>query len=159
MKTKATDLRYLNPSLGLADSHETPTAPRKDKMARRKRSGPASFKCPSCRTIHSRAVLDEHLYICPQCKHHLSMPSQARIATLADEGTFVELDRDLVSVDPLEFADLRSYRARLQEARRETGVREAVTTGVCKIGRQRAVLCVSGRHHGLGCGREDRSCI
>src|ERR1700681_1734432 len=142
MKTKATDLRYLNPSLGLADSHETPTAPRKDKMARRKGSGPASFKCPSCRTIHSRAVLDEHLYICPQCKHHLSMPSQARIATLADEGTFLELDRDLVSVDPLEFADLRSYRARLQEARRETGVREAVTTGICKIGGQRAVLVV-----------------
>src|ERR1700680_3110928 len=142
MKTKATDLRYLNPSLGLADSHETPTGPRKDKMARRKRSGPASFKCPSCGTIHSRAVLDEHLYICPQCKHHLSMPSQARIATLADEGAFVELDRDLVSVDPLEFADLRSYRARLQEARRETGVREAVTTGICKIGGQRAVLVV-----------------
>ena len=54
----------------------------------------------------------------------------------------VELDRDLVSVDPLEFADLRSYRARLQEARRETGVREAVTTGICKIGGQRAVLVV-----------------
>jgi acetyl-CoA carboxylase carboxyl transferase subunit beta len=70
------------------------------------------------------------------------MPSQARIATLADEGTFIELDRNLVSVDPLEFADLRSYRARLQEARRETGVREAVTTGFCKIGGQRAVLVV-----------------
>jgi acetyl-CoA carboxylase carboxyl transferase beta subunit/acetyl-CoA carboxylase carboxyl transferase alpha subunit len=111
-------------------------------MARRKGSGPASFKCPSCGTTHSRAVMDEHLYICSQCKHHLSMPSQARIATLADEGTFVELDRDLVSVDPLEFADLRSYRARLQEARRETGVREAVTTGICKIGGQRAVLVV-----------------
>jgi len=86
--------------------------------------------------------LEEHLYVCPECKHHLSMPSAARIATLADEGTFIELDRDLVSVDPLEFADLRSYRARLQEARRETGVREAVTSGVCKIGGQRAVLIV-----------------
>jgi len=70
------------------------------------------------------------------------MPSHARIATLVDEGTFIELDHSLVSVDPLEFADLRSYRARLQEARRETGVREAVTTGVCKIGGQRAVLVV-----------------
>jgi len=86
--------------------------------------------------------LEEHIYVCPECKHHLSMPSQARIGTLADAGTFLELDRNLVSVDPLEFADLRSYRARLQEARRETGVREAVTTGVCKIGGQRAVLIV-----------------
>jgi acetyl-CoA carboxylase carboxyl transferase beta subunit/acetyl-CoA carboxylase carboxyl transferase alpha subunit len=111
-------------------------------MARRKGSGPVSSKCPNCGTVHSRAVLEEHFYVCPECKHHLSMPSQARIATLADEGTFLELDRNLVSVDPLEFADLRSYRARLQEARRETGVREAVTTGVCKIGGQRAVLIV-----------------
>src|SRR5229473_3265028 len=142
MKTKASDLPYLNPSLGLADLHETVTAPRKDKMAKRRGSGPASSKCPSCGTVHSRAVLEERLYVCPECKHHLSMPSQARIATLADDGTFLELDRDLVSVDPLEFADLRSYRARLQEARRETGVREAVTTGVCRIGGQRAVLVV-----------------
>jgi acetyl-CoA carboxylase carboxyl transferase beta subunit/acetyl-CoA carboxylase carboxyl transferase alpha subunit len=142
MKTKAKDLPYLNPSLGLADAHETTPAPRKDKMVRRKVSGPASSKCPSCGTVHSRGVLEEHLYVCQECKHHLSMPSAARIATLADEGTFLELDRDLVSVDPLEFADLRSYRARLQEARRETGVREAVTSGVCKIGGQRAVLIV-----------------
>jgi acetyl-CoA carboxylase carboxyl transferase beta subunit/acetyl-CoA carboxylase carboxyl transferase alpha subunit len=142
MKTRASDLRYLNPTLGPADVHEIAPAPRKDKMVRRKGSGPISSKCPSCGTVHSRAVLEENLYVCPQCKHHLSMPSQARIATLADVGTFIELDRNLVSVDPLEFADLRSYRARLQEARRETGVREAVTTGNCKIGGQRAVLVV-----------------
>jgi acyl-CoA carboxylase subunit beta len=142
MKTKANDLRYLNPSLGLAEVPETVTALGKEKMARRKGSGPASSKCPACGTVHSRAVLEEHLYVCPQCKHHLSMPSHARIATFADEGTFIELDHSLVSVDPLEFADLRSYRARLQEARRETGVREAVTTGVCKIGGRRAVLVV-----------------
>ena len=111
-------------------------------MVRRKGSSLATVKCPECGAVHSRAVLEEQLYVCPECKHYLSMPSQARIATLVDEGTFIELDHSLVSVDPLEFADLRSYRARLQEARRETGVREAVTTGVCKIGGQRAVLVV-----------------
>jgi acetyl-CoA carboxylase carboxyl transferase beta subunit/acetyl-CoA carboxylase carboxyl transferase alpha subunit len=111
-------------------------------MLRRKGSSLASSKCPSCGTVHSRAVLKKHLYVCPGCNHYLSMPSQARIATLADEGTFRELDHQLVSVDPLAFADLKSYRARLQEARRETGVREAVTTGLCRIGGQRAVLVV-----------------
>src|SRR3979409_1012418 len=99
MKTKANDLRYLNPSLGLAEAPETVTAPGKEKMARRKGSGPASSKCPACGTVHSRAVLDENLYVCPQCKHYLSMPSHARIATLVDEGTFIELDHSLVSVD------------------------------------------------------------
>jgi acetyl-CoA carboxylase carboxyl transferase beta subunit/acetyl-CoA carboxylase carboxyl transferase alpha subunit len=141
MKTNASNLRYLSSSLGLAEVPVV-TAPGKEKMVRHKGLGPASSKCPQCGAVHSRAVLEEHLYICPDCKHHLSMPSYARIATLADEGTFIELDHSLVSVDPLDFADLRSYRARLQEARRETGVREAVTSGVCKIGGQRAVLVV-----------------
>jgi acetyl-CoA carboxylase carboxyl transferase beta subunit/acetyl-CoA carboxylase carboxyl transferase alpha subunit len=142
MKRRVSHLRYLNPSLGLADSRDTRTAPRKDEMVRRKGSSPASSKCPGCDTVHTRTVLEEHFYVCPKCNHHLSMPSGARIAMLADEGTFLELDRALVSVDPLDFADLRSYRARLQEARRETGVREAVTTGMCQIGGQRAVLVV-----------------
>jgi acetyl-CoA carboxylase carboxyl transferase beta subunit/acetyl-CoA carboxylase carboxyl transferase alpha subunit len=142
MKTRASDLPYLDVPSRFAGSDDVVTPPGKDKMLRRKGSSLASSKCPGCGTVHSRAVLKEHLYVCPGCNHYLSMPSQARIATLADEGTFRELDHALVSVDPLEFADLRSYRARLQEARRETGVREAVTTGLCRIGGQRAVLVV-----------------
>ena len=111
-------------------------------MLRKKVSNLAVSKCPGCGAVHTQSVLEEHLYICSECHRHLSMPSSVRIALLADEGTFRELDRELVSVDPLEFADLKSYRVRLQEARRETGVREAVTTGFCRIGGNRAVLVV-----------------
>jgi acetyl-CoA carboxylase carboxyl transferase alpha subunit/acetyl-CoA carboxylase carboxyl transferase beta subunit len=111
-------------------------------MLRKKVSGLGVSKCPGCGAVHTQAVLEENLYICPGCKRYLTMPSGARIALLADEATFRELDRELVSVDPLGFADLKSYRVRLQEARRETGVREAVTTGFCRIGGRRAVLVV-----------------
>lgn len=65
---------------------------------------------------------------------------------LADQGTFRELDRKLVSVDPLNFRDLRSYRERLREARKETGMREAVTTGLCRFGGERVVLVVFDFH-------------
>src|SRR6266852_5618798 len=102
-------------------------------MLRSKVAIPSSVKCPGCAKVQTRAALEENLYICPDCNHYLTMPSRARIALLADEGTFRELDRDLVSVDPLGFADHKSYRVRLQEARRETGVREAVTAGFCRI--------------------------
>src|ERR1700688_2406915 len=111
-------------------------------MLRRKISIPPTVKCPGCGTIHPRAALEENVYICPDCNHYLTMPSRARIALLADKGTFRELDRNLVSVDPLGFADHKSYRVRLQDARRETGVREAVTAGFCRIGGQQAVLVV-----------------
>lgn len=110
-------------------------------MSRNRDSSP-TLKCPACGKEHAKPSLQEKLYICPSCGHYFSMPSGARIATLADAGTFRELDRKLVSVDPLEFADLKSYRERLEEARRQTGVREAVTTGLCRISGQPAVLIV-----------------
>ena len=111
-------------------------------MLRGKNSVPTVVKCPGCGTAHTRAALEANLYICTACNHYLSMPSRARIALLADKGTFRELDRELVSVDPLGFADLKSYRVRLEDARRETGVREAVTSGFCRIGGHQAVLVV-----------------
>jgi acetyl-CoA carboxylase beta subunit len=110
-------------------------------MARNSDSKPI-LKCPSCGEQHSRASLEEKLYICSPCGHYFSMSSRARISALADGGSFRELDRNLVSIDPLEFADLKSYRERLEEARRQTGVREAVTTGVCRIAGNPAVLIV-----------------
>src|SRR5229473_2213245 len=107
-----------------------------------RRTARSSIKCPSCGAVHSMSALEERAYICPACNHYLSMPSRARIAMLADPGTFRELDRKMVSVDPLSFADLKSYRSRLLEARRETGVREAVTSGNCRIGGNPAILVV-----------------
>ncbi len=111
-------------------------------MFRAKTSASSFVKCPGCKVEQPRSVLEERLYVCPNCDQYLPMPSRVRIASLADEGSFHELDRNLVSVDPLEFADLKSYRDRLEEARRETGAREAVTTGVCRIRGQKAVLVV-----------------
>jgi acetyl-CoA carboxylase carboxyl transferase subunit beta len=111
-------------------------------MLRKKASNTSTAKCPSCGVVQTKTVLKDNLYVCPACDHYLQMPSRARIEMLVDEGTFRELDRELVSIDPLEFADLKSYRVRLQDARRETGVREAVTTGFCTIGGHPAVLAV-----------------
>src|ERR1700674_4479442 len=111
-------------------------------MLRGKNSVPTTLKSPGCGTGHARAALESDLYICPGCNHYLSMPSRARIALLADKGTFRELDRELVSVDPLGFADHKSYKVRLEDARRETGVREAVTAGFCRIRGMQAVLVV-----------------
>jgi acetyl-CoA carboxylase carboxyl transferase subunit beta len=70
------------------------------------------------------------------------MPARERIASLADPGTFREFDRRLVSSDPLRFADQRAYRARLLEARRRTGLQEAVVVGQAKMGGLPVVLAV-----------------
>jgi acetyl-CoA carboxylase carboxyl transferase alpha subunit/acetyl-CoA carboxylase carboxyl transferase beta subunit len=111
-------------------------------MFRPRTSTLPTVKCPLCGNDHPTSALEQLLYICPKCNQYLSMPSRARIRILADPDTFRELDRELVSGDPLNFIDVRSYRERLREARRETGVREAVTTGVCRIEGHRIVLVV-----------------
>jgi acetyl-CoA carboxylase carboxyl transferase subunit beta len=57
------------------------------------------------------------------------MRARARIASLADEGTFVEEAADLRSEDPLDFFDLRPYTERLAEAEMKTGLGEAMVIG------------------------------
>src|SRR5438128_5195350 len=88
--------------------------------------------CPNCKAELTPQTLSASLYICPRCGTYLQMPARERIAMLADPRTFKELDRGLVSVDPLRFTDQRSYRDRLVEARRRTGLRDAVATGVAR---------------------------
>jgi acyl-CoA carboxylase subunit beta len=99
-------------------------------------------ECPACGLAHPVRALEERLYVCAGCGRYLAMPSPARIAMLADRGTFREVNRNLISVDPLQFMDRRPYRERLVEARQQTGLREAVTTGFCRIGGRRVVLVV-----------------
>jgi len=73
-------------------------------------------QCPSCGTTHAESTLTQALYVCPVCNTYLHMPARARIALLADPRSFKELDRGLVSVDPLHFTDRRPYLDRLAEA-------------------------------------------
>jgi acetyl-CoA carboxylase carboxyl transferase subunit beta len=57
------------------------------------------------------------------------MPARARIAWLADTGSFVEDASDVRSADPLEFFDLRPYADRIRDAELNTGLAEAIVVG------------------------------
>src|SRR2546425_4627876 len=98
--------------------------------------------CPNCKAELSPQALSEALYVCPRCGTYLQMPARQRIAMLADPRRFKEMDRGLVSVDPLRFTDQRSYRDRLTEARRRTGLREAVVIGEARLDGNPIVLVV-----------------
>ncbi len=102
----------------------------------------SEVNCPACGGRHPTEALAQHLYICPACGVHLYMPARARIALLADPKSFKERDRGLVSVDPLRFTDRRTYRERLLEAQRSTGLREAVVIGGARIEANPVVLVV-----------------
>src|SRR5919205_1190297 len=85
--------------------------------------------CPECNSHYRDDELDAALWVCPHCGHHFPMRARARIAALADGGTFVEEAADLRSEDPLHFFDLRPYTERLAEAEMKTGLGEAMVIG------------------------------
>src|SRR5207244_2264446 len=73
------------------------------------------------------------LWFCPHCGHHFPMKAWLRIASLVDEGTFVEEAADVRSEDPLAFFDLRPYAERLAEAELKTGLGEAMVVGHARV--------------------------
>lgn len=105
-------------------------------------AGADAVTCPSCRTATPRDVLRRALWICPSCSTYVQVPARDRVAMLVDPGSFRELDRGLVSVDPLRFSDQRTYLDRLEEARRRTGLREAVIIGEARVDGTRTILGV-----------------
>jgi acetyl-CoA carboxylase carboxyl transferase subunit beta len=89
--------------------------------------------CPGCASHYRDEELDASLWVCPHCGHHFPMRAPARIASIADEGSFVEESADVRSEDPLDFFDLRPYTERLAEAEISTGLGEAMVTGQATI--------------------------
>jgi len=91
------------------------------------------IKCNSCQAImYYKEVLNQH-YVCPKCGFHLRIGVDERISLLVDEGTFVEHDSNLEPVDPLKFVDKKSYKKRLEEAKKKTGRTSSVVSGTCNI--------------------------
>ena len=98
--------------------------------------------CPGCHSHYRDDELEESLWVCRQCGHHFPMRARARIASLADEGSFVEEATELHSEDPLGFFDLRPYNERLAEAELSTGLSDAMVIGQAAIERRSCELAV-----------------
>jgi acetyl-CoA carboxylase carboxyl transferase subunit beta len=115
-----------------------------DKLTRPRRDIPSDLwkKCPKCGEVLLIKDLAKNLYLCSKCDHHLRMPLWDRIALLSDDNSFVEVNREMRSVDPLQFVDTRSYGERLEESITKTDVNEAVTTGRAALAGQPITLGV-----------------
>jgi acetyl-CoA carboxylase carboxyl transferase subunit beta len=90
-------------------------------------------KCNVCQEIIYKKQLERNLNVCPKCSYHFPIQAQKRLAIVADEGSFRELDRELAPVDPISFRDLKRYSDRLHEAQQKTGLKDAFITGRCEI--------------------------
>ena len=91
------------------------------------------IKCPACGAISFYKEVQKEHNTCPKCGYHFRMSANDRINMLADEGTFVEYDKDLEPTDPLNFVDKKSYKKRIEEGYKKTGRKSSVISGECKI--------------------------
>ena len=99
-------------------------------------------KCPKCETMVFDKELDENLKICPKCNHHFAIGARERIHSLVETCSFEEMDAEMTSVDVLEFTGVASYKSKLEAYQASTKLKDAVITGIGKIGPHKAALGV-----------------
>ncbi len=97
------------------------------------------IRCESCRVPIFKADLVNNLSVCPKCDHHFRIDARTRISYLLDPG-YMLVDLDLKSTDPLNFVDLKPYKRRLDEARRKTGLNDAIVNATGTLEGQAVVL-------------------
>lgn len=86
-------------------------------------------KCKSCsETIYTKEI-EKNLNVCPKCDYHFRLPAKDRLDMILDTGSFTEFDRDLESIDFLDFQDSKSYRDRIRSAMEKGSGKEAVICG------------------------------
>jgi acetyl-CoA carboxylase carboxyl transferase subunit beta len=91
-------------------------------------------QCENCYGLNYKKFFRSKLNICEQCGYHLKMSSSDRIELSIDPGTWDPMDEDMVSIDPIEFhSEEEPYEDRIDSYQRETGLTEAVQTGIGQL--------------------------
>jgi acetyl-CoA carboxylase carboxyl transferase subunit beta len=97
-------------------------------------------KCPKCKTIISKDEFIDNYSICINCDYHHRIGSIEYFKLLFDNNKFKELDKDLLSADPLKFKDTKKYSDRLKNMQKKTGLNDAIRTAYGKIDKQNVVI-------------------
>ncbi len=99
-------------------------------------------KCENCKEIVYKKEVEKNLKVCPKCNYHFRISARERQDLIVDEESFVETDAGVTSGDPLGFKDTISYRDRIKEYQKRSGLREAIITGEAQINGYPVVIAV-----------------
>ena len=94
-------------------------------------------KCPECETALYKPELIESLQVCSGCGYHFRFGARERLKSIFDDGKLIWLDEEVSSGDPLEFVDTKPYKDRIEQAKKASGLPEAIVTGEGKVGGHR----------------------
>ena len=107
-------------------------------------------KCEECLETLYNKTLEENLKVCPKCNYHFGLTAYERINILFDKDTFLEFDKDMFAVDPLDFKGPKTYKEKLRQDQESTGLKDAVISGEGKIDGRQVVIAVTDSRFIMG---------
>ncbi|MCS1408335.1 MAG: Acetyl-coenzyme A carboxylase carboxyl transferase subunit beta [Verrucomicrobia subdivision 3 bacterium] len=97
------------------------------------------IKCHGCGELIFDKDLDTNLKVCVNCDYHFPLGARDRVRSIVEPESFEEMDAGMTSVDILEFPD---YPKKLAANQKKTGLKDAVITGVGRLGPHQIALGV-----------------
>lgn len=104
-------------------------------------------KCDECKEILYKEDVHENLSVCPNCGKHFRISARRRIKQIIDEGTFVETNETMQTINPLNFD---GYMKKLESLKEKTKINEAVKTGFGEIQGNKVVIAVMDSNFLMG---------
>ena len=104
-------------------------------------------KCPSCKKIMYTKELVKNVKVCLHCSYHFQMNAKERIDSFIDEGSFKEINENMVSENPLNFP---GYLEKLEKDRQKSKLNEAVVTGMGTVNGQKIVVAIMDASFRMG---------
>ena len=90
-------------------------------------------RCSNCKTLFTMGDLEKNNYVCNRCSHHERIGSEEYFSIIFDSGKYTELNKDIVSGDPLSFEDTKKYVDRIKTTQKNTGLTDAIRTAKGKL--------------------------
>jgi acetyl-CoA carboxylase carboxyl transferase subunit beta len=98
-------------------------------------------KCPKCEQMLFHRELEQNLYVCHNCGHHMRLDPKRRMEMLFDEAAFTRIDLPKTVADPLKFRHRKRYTDQLKEAQTRHGANsDALVVAHGLIGGHAAVV-------------------
>ena len=99
-------------------------------------------KCKKCGHILYADTFKAHHYVCDACGHHHRMGAMSRLQHLNQGADYQLIGEDVQSKDYLNFHDSKSYKQRLEEAKKKSGLTESIVCAATKIDQYEVVVAI-----------------
>ncbi len=101
-------------------------------------------KCPKCSELAYTKEYEKNFKVCQKCKHHNRLRWNERVASLLDEGSWIEINAGLKTADPLGFANEGEiYPEKIAATRKKAGINESLVTGYGTIEGQPIAVAIA----------------